>query len=483
METRRRVMTYTVIAVVGLGLIGWLTARYMVKRSLLLQLGTSDLKARVEPTRRLLEMKKLEVSLPAQPIIRRSKAAEALGEIGTEEAMRLLGVILRDQEEAPRRWARRALVKQGIRAVPTLMAALPAGGGTTEEAVKGLVEIAQTSPQVAPDVRMLLADRSALAPAAEILSKTGEVGIRALIQGCYNADGDLRKAAMKNLGLQRVKAAVDACLDNLRPIPGSEKGAAITALGLIGDRRAAPAIIPFLTDQGNRTAAATALGLIGDPRAVEPLVATLSATEREYRAAAILALRRIGPPAFPALVRELKSPDVLFRRGAASALIGSRSAQVNGPLAAALRDPDADVRASAASALGWQGNTAAIDPLVAALSDPSWRVVDASVEALGEIGVSGIDRLAAVLGSTGNVTVSYQISRALGHMGSAAVPKLISLLSSGNPNVQKWSAVALGAIGDPRAVEPLKELAKVAQGDLKWVVDEQLRLIVGIRSS
>jgi HEAT repeat protein len=134
------------------------------------------------------------------------------------------------------------------------------------------------------------------------------------------------------------------------------------------------------------------------------------------------------------------------------------------------------VRASAALALGWKGNVGAVPGLVDALSDPSWQVVDSSVTALGEIGLDVIDPLLAALRSPeSSVTVRYQISRALAAIGRAAVPKLGDALSDPSPDVATWSAVALGEIGDPRAVPALRQLASEAGPDLSWVVEEQLR--------
>ena len=123
METRRRPLVYVVVIVVALGLIGVLVARSVAKQRLLRALGSNDMSVRVEKTRKLLEADKLVDALPAQPVIRRSKAAQALGEIGTEEAIVALAVILGDQEEAPKRWARQALVKIGNRSIPTIMRA------------------------------------------------------------------------------------------------------------------------------------------------------------------------------------------------------------------------------------------------------------------------------------------------------------------------------------------------------------------------
>ncbi len=473
METRRRPAGYIAVALIALVLIGWLVQRYLVKRGLIRKLGTNNMQVRVEAARKLLEMEKLSDSLPAQHIIVRSKTAEALGVIGTDDALGVLGEILADQEEAPRRWARRALVKQGMRAMPVLLDALSAGGGTQEEALNALEQI---GPQTAAEVRFRLSDGSARGGAAKACARVGGVGIDALLRACYNQHKDLRGDALGNLGEEGIEAAVDPALYNLEPLDKSKKGAAIKALGLIGARRAVPKIIPFLQDKENREAAATALGRIGDPRAVEPILATLMETEKRYRNAAILALRRIGPPAFPALIRELRSDEVLMRRAAADALIGSQSRDVNGPLMAALGDPDAETRASAALALGWQGNVAAVPGLVVALSDSSWEVVDSAVTALGDIGLAAIDPLLAVLRSgESSVTVRYQVSRALAGMGRAAVPQLAEALFDPSSSVATWSAVALGEIADPRAVAPLRRLAEQADPDLRWVVEEQLR--------
>jgi len=68
-------------------------------------------------------------------------------------------------------------------------------------------------------------------------------------------------------------------------------------------------------------------------------------------------------------------------------------------------------------------------------------------------------------------------------MGRPVVPRLIGALSQPQPEVRKWSAVALGQIGDKNAVEPLKQLEKTAGPELKWVVAEQLRRLARLTSS
>ena len=194
----------------------------------------------------------------------------------------------------------------------------------------------------------------------------------------------------------------------------------------------------------------------------------------------MLALSRIGVPAVPALVRELKSSQVVMRRAAAQALKGNTSAEATPALVAALSDPDAGVRARRPRALGWSGNLAPVGALVRALGDKDWRVVDAAVQALGDIGPSAVSQLLTAVGATEQgTTTRFQISQALVVMGRDIVPQLVSALESPNTEVQKWSATALGGINDQRAVKALKQLGRKSSGDVRWVVEEQLRVLTG----
>jgi len=487
MKNSGGMLRYVVVAVVAIALIGWLTSRYMVKRQLIRGLSSNDIKnVRVPAARALLEMEKLEDALPAQPIIIRSKTAQALGEIGTADAIRLLGVILKDQEEAPRRWAREALVKQGPKAISTLMKALSSSGGTLEESVKGLQQI---GPAAIPEMRMLLSDTSTYKGASPSLAQMGQLGIDSLLFTTYVPGSDLREQALGDLAALKAKRklspantqrVVAEALRNLHKDLSPKAG--IKALGFLGDTSRVPAIIPFLkTDK--RSTAATSLGLLGDARGVAPILATMNRTDKDFRESAIVALRRIvrsaGAPAYPPLVQDLKAPSVLVRRAAAAGLVGANSLSLNALLAGALADSDEQVRASAASALGWPGNVSAIPLLVTALMDKQWRVVNAAVNSLGTIGPEGIQPLLAVISRGNNPTADYLIAEAFVVMRYPAVLPLISALSSPSAEVQKWAAVALGEIRDQRALKPLEKLEKTASGDLKWVVQEQLRVLAG----
>ena len=218
---------------------------------------------------------------PGLPVYKRSYTAEALGEIQTDASTRVLGQLLRDQEEKPSQRAGVALTKHGTRAIPTLMAALSASGGTKDNAVLALVAMGQ---EAGPRLRFLLADRGTYSAAAEALAKIGGVGTDALMVGAYSADDKLRTVCISNLASQKRPGALQAALDNLdeKKDKLARVDDAIAALGVIANKAATPALIPFLAT-GKKTATATSLGLIADPRAVEPLLAQIPKGDPGYR--------------------------------------------------------------------------------------------------------------------------------------------------------------------------------------------------------
>jgi HEAT repeat protein len=131
-----------------------------------------------------------------------------------------------------------------------------------------------------------------------------------------------------------------------------------------------------------------------EPGLLVPLVA--DAADAAVRNAALAALERQGPYAVGAVER-------------------------------LTNDPDADLAMFACQVLGTIGGPTSIEPLMAALARPEVNVVQAATEALG--------RLKAV----------------------PAVPALVKLLER-DAWLQLAAVDALGAIGDPSAVEPLLRL-------------------------
>ena len=226
--------------------------------------------------------------------------------------------------------------------------------------------------------------------------------------------------------------------------------ALVTALGRLGDSRAAELLVTALSDTHKvRCAALTALGLIGDRRVVPAVASVLEAEMRshfdirgchfqtESMPEAIEALRQLGDArALEALVGVLQPGFAEhlanyhtqladeFAVAAARALGSLGDARARGELIRALGSGNGDLRATAASAL-------------AALGEPEWQ-------GLVQGGLDDFERLAHC-------------------RDSRALEPLINGLVNGGFDVRRTAAEALGAFGDPRAKEPLL----VAMGD--WI--------------
>ena len=134
-----------------------------------------------------------------------------------------------------------------------------------------------------------------------------------------------------------------------------------------------------------------------------------------------------------------------------------------GRLAGALKSREAGSEAySAVLELGQIGGPKAVELLIEALS----RVDGVSRSAARELGRLGdaraINPLVALLGQS---EVSQSVAEALVKLG--AIDALVSALKNEVPAVRKGAAIALGEMGDVRAVDPLIE---VMQADPEYAV-------------
>ena len=238
--------------------------------------------------------------------------------------------------------------------------------------------------------------------------------------------------------------------------------AAAVALGKAGDARAVEPLVSVLENRpqditGYMTlcgAVTEALGQIGDPQAVEPLAAFADKNryERQYSIKALGAIG--GSRAIELLVDSLRDRAASDRKDAAEALdrlawspgsdedaaaywgakrkwnkcatFGSSAVE---PLLLALGDGDREIREQAAAALGRIGDPRAVVPLIEEFKEPPvWDYRnDASAAA----------------------------AKALCAIGAPAVDPLIKALKDRDNHLRRGVAAVLGAIGDPRAVEPL----------------------------
>lgn len=286
----------------------------------------------------------------------------------------------------------------------------------------------------------------------------------------------------------------------------------IFALGLTGDHSCADIIMGVLSNKSeavlSRCYAAAALGYINTPAVIALLQETVSKKgDAELICCATLSLGNLGDnSSIPILVNLLASAkeheakrDNRIRTHAALALarIGNASSfpeirkSILSELANAANDKETDVRASVAIALGLMKAAESKDTLMVLLKDDRGIVRGLAAVSLAQAGVKDIyDVLLKALQKSGDEDRGL-IMMALGFLGderikpkfreivqsrrektltkSAAaislgllkdkesIPALAEIMSKrGDPDMRSYVILALGMIGDSKAIEPLK---------------------------
>ena len=318
---------------------------------------------------------------------------------------------------------------------------------------------------------------SVLSSALQLLAMTGVDVTTALVDLLRNPDADVRIQAALALGTGARPEAAAALLEalddpdaNVRfhaiealgkvaPASAVERLAAIAessdfflafpaldALARINDPAVAPRIVPLLRDELVGDEAAEALGQIGDEDVVAPLVAALDRPDAS--ASSIV-------DALAAIHRRYTE---MFGGGAQIEDLVRRSVSAT----AAKRLIDGAARTSGASlrhfvlVLGWLRGAAVERALTHLLGTPA--VHHELIEAIVRFGAPMVDVLVEQLGRDDLDTRRAAVV-ALGRIGDArAVPALLALLDENDREVLVAVAGALSRLGDRRAFEPLVRL-------------------------
>jgi HEAT repeat protein len=331
-------------------------------------------------------------------------------------------------------------------------------------------------------------------------------GIGPLRGAMADEDWRVRRAAVKSLAARRDAALVDGVIAALRDghRDFSLLSSALELLTLTGvDSTKALVRLMDDPDADLRIQAALALGSQRHPEAIEALVRALDDPDPNVRFHAIEALGKLASPAaIDKLAAIAESRDFYLAFPALEALVLINDPVVAPRIAPLLGDPM--LSAAAAEALGHVGDEDAVGPLVDALSQPQTSV-PAVVEALtriqhryetstsagddikelvrGRLAPEGVGRIIAALESASGAVVRplvnvlgwlddpvipgalvhllgaeearHDVVEAFVRLGSSAVPLLVDQLRAGSLDIRRASVVALGRIGDRRAVEPL----------------------------
>ena len=130
--------------------------------------------------------------------------------------------------------------------------------------------------------------------------------------------------------------------------------------------------------------------MIGDTRAVEPLTCALGDNDSNVQAAAVVALKALGPPSgvksLVASLDALNSHDPGVRTAAVENLQAISDVRAIKPLIGALSDNNGNVRDSAMVALLLMGDARAVGPLVS-LAEHSWGTESGAEDAVDAVAV------------------------------------------------------------------------------------------------
>ncbi|MHC1574209.1 MAG: HEAT repeat domain-containing protein [Candidatus Methanogasteraceae archaeon] len=198
----------------------------------------------------------------------RGAAANALGEIGSENAIKYLIPLLKDDDSNARGAAANALGRIGA-----------------ENAIKYLIPLLKDDDSYAREA------------AANVLGRIGaENAIKYLIPLLKDDDSNVRGAAANALGEIGAENAIKYLIPLLKDDDSYARFAAAYALGRIGAENAIKYLIPLLKDDDSnvRRAAAYALGRIGAENAIKYLIPLLKDDDFYARWTAAEALKRIS---------------------------------------------------------------------------------------------------------------------------------------------------------------------------------------------
>lgn len=235
--------------------------------------------------------------------------------------------------------------------------------------------------------------------------------------------------------------------------------ALMEALARRGDEAAVPRLAQQLGDAGreDRAVALRAIGAIGGESAIRVLIEWLGASDVGEEAAE--ALRWIGAPAVPHLLRALGAPPAAARAARVLGEIGDGRATP--ALVHALREGLPAVRVAAAEALGRLADERAAPALARALDDPNEPVATAALAAIGRVGGEAFAPAVARMAEEGEPARRALALEALIAMDPAlAASSVERLLRDGDAPLQAAIAEAIVAQPGAALVPALSALAR-----------------------
>jgi len=304
------------------------------------------------------------------------------------------------------------------------------------------------------------ARRIAAAPAAnpDRGAATQRVMIAALREALASPNGAARRAAVEACGRARVVELAGDVRDQLDATTDPElRAAAIAAVGALGDRAAAPALLLALRDDlahDSQVAIARVAALVAIDHAQEAAAVVRAVLDAGPNATALAALALTPVPAVAGKLPAWAGGDATMRSAVCAALPGAAPATAAALIMRGLRDPDATVRATCADAAardgGARGNAMALRRLHELARDRDRSVRARAVAAIGQIDPA--HQVRAGDDPAAEVRAAFA--------PSASESELRVLLADRAPEVRAAALAALAVFGD-RA----RDAARHAAGD------------------
>lgn len=262
-------------------------------------------------------------------------------------------------------------------------------------------------------------------------------------------------------------------VEALEDVDDATREEAAKALADLGDPETMEVLLVALEDEywAVRVQVGYAMAKIGGAQAIEALITLFNDNMMEVQSDAVTAMASMGPDTIPQLLPCLKDEKWRVREQAAKTLGLLKDAQAVSALMLVCRDRDGAVKSAAAEALGRIGDPKAVPTLIKLFKDNSKIVRETAGTALVQIGDESIPALLETLNdphfvirchgirALGGMTTDYQIGRAW-TKDPRVVDALIKALKDEDRAVREDATMALGIIGDTKAVPGLMEAMK-----------------------
>lgn len=270
---------------------------------------------------------------------------------------------------------------------------------------------------------------------------------------------------------------IDELEDSAQPVVNS----AVECLGYLGNARAADILIDLLGNSGRdiKWRAAEAIGRLADPKAFAPLRDMLGSDPFVNRHVADALGQCAGSQDIDALIAILRDSESHFARfGARVAIEGLHDLRAVGPLVTLLGHPNPEVRHFALEALASLQDSSVLHSIYQMLADP--EVHRQAAIALGKLGdPRAIEPLRRLLVAERGNEYAYQYAEALGELvEEREVSSFVRLLRDKNTDMVDAAAKALVNIDGARALKPLVRLLRSDDEMRSYIAARALERIV-----